>query len=80
VTPRIRAIMKQKGENWSTSALRDKLLGRWVRMDGWLFFDEEHDNTSENTAPQRPNNWRATAWEIHPLTAFEITVKPKIKK
>jgi hypothetical protein len=42
VTPRIRKIMKEKGEDWRTSFLRDKLLGRWVTFEGWLLFDGEH--------------------------------------
>jgi hypothetical protein len=77
VTPRIRNIMKAKGINWETKTLRDKLLGRWVKFEGWLFFDEEHANAAENTKPGKPRNWRATAWEIHPVTNIEVTVKPK---
>jgi hypothetical protein len=79
VTPRIRKILNEKGENWTTSALRDKLLGRWVEVEGWLFFDEEHSHQAENTAPDKPNNWRATAWEIHPVTNFKIVQRP-VKK
>ena len=75
VTPRIREIMKAKGEDWTTKKLRDKLLGRWVCFEGWLLFDEEHANQAENTNPGRERNWRATAWEIHPVTAFKITTR-----
>lgn len=76
VTPRMRELMKKQGEDWSTKKLRDKLLGRWVTFTGWLLFDEEHDQQAENTNPGRPRNWRATAWEIHPVTKIEISKKP----
>ncbi len=66
VTPRWRAIMAAQGADWSTRALRDRLLGRWIKVTGWMLFDVEHQNQSENTAPGRERNWRATAWEIHP--------------
>jgi hypothetical protein len=77
VTPRIRELMKSKGENWNTKKLRDDLLGRWVTFEGWLLFDEEHANQAENTNPGRERNWRATAWEVHPVTNFKITTKPR---
>jgi hypothetical protein len=38
--------------------------GYWA---GWMLFDFEHVDESENTASKRPDNWRATAWEIHPV-------------
>ena len=76
VTPRLREEMKKNGHNWSTKALRDKLLGRWVAFSGWLLFDAEHANLSENTWPGREKNWRATAWEIHPVTKIEVVSKP----
>lgn len=76
VTPRWRAMMVEKGVNWSTRAIRDRFLGRWVKVTGWMLFDVEHKNESENTAPGRPRNWRATAWEIHPVTNIEVVSRP----
>lgn len=76
VTPRWRAIMAAQGVDWSTRALRDKLLGRWIKVRGWMLFDMEHQNESENTAPGRQRNWRATAWEIHPITSIEVVQRP----
>lgn len=72
VTPRMRDIMEHNGEDWSTRALRDRLLGRWVEVEGWLLFDDEHEMNAENTNPGRPRNWRATAWELHPLTNIKV--------
>ena len=76
VTPRWRAIMAAQEVDWSTRALRDRLLGRWIKVRGWMLFDVEHQNASENTAPGRERNWRATAWEIHPITSIEVVQRP----
>ena len=62
--------------DWSTCTLRDRLLGRWIRVRGWMLFDMEHQAESENTAPGRARNWKATAWEVHPVTALEIVPRP----
>lgn len=77
VTPRIRMLAEQRGEDWSTAALRDHIQGRWVRVAGWLLFDTEHQDQSVNTAPRRPRDWRATAWEIHPVTSLEVIDRPR---
>jgi len=42
VTPRWRAIMTAQGMDWSSRALRDRLLGRWIKIRGWMLFDVEH--------------------------------------
>ncbi len=72
VTPRIRNVMAQQGQDWSTKALRTNLLGRRMTFTGWMLFDQEHAKESANTArPDRPAKvWRATAWEIHPIMAM----------
>ncbi len=75
VTPRIRAIMEKKGINWTTQALRKNFLGKWVKVQGWLMFDAEHAKQSGNTNPENTKDWRATAWEIHPVTNIEIVTK-----
>ncbi|MEO7970181.1 MAG: hypothetical protein ABI698_02700 [bacterium] len=49
-----------------------QLTGRRVSFEGWLFFDGLHAGEAENTAPGKVNNWRATGWELHPLTKIEI--------
>jgi hypothetical protein len=67
VTPRIETT-----KEWSLEKLQQELTGRRVRFEGWLFFDALHAGESENTAPGRVNNWRATAWEFHPITKIEI--------
>jgi hypothetical protein len=75
VTPRWRYLMSQRGIDWTTRGLRDRFLGRWVKVRGWMLFDAEHQRQSENTAPGRAGNWRATAWEIHPVTSIEVIAR-----
>jgi len=71
VTPRMRAIMAASETNWSTTTLRKQLLHKWVKVRGWITFDAQHANAAENTNPGGANNWRATAWEIHPVTGLK---------
>ena len=71
ITPRIRSQMKAKGTDWTTPALRSQIKGKHVRVSGWLFYDKEHENAAENIL-KRPNNWRATCWEIHPVTDIKL--------
>jgi hypothetical protein len=73
VTPRWRAAMRTVGVDWSTAALRASLVGRRVRVRGWLFFDETHRDEAANTDSldvRGPSNWRTTAWELHPVTSL----------
>jgi hypothetical protein len=67
VTPRMETT-----KEWSLETLKRELTGHRVRFEGWLFFDSSHAGESENLAPGRTNNWRATAWELHPITKIEI--------
>lgn len=72
VTPQWRQELAKTGADWSTPALRSKLLGRWIKVTGWLLFDEEHTNAAENTNPGGTKNWRVTVWEIHPITDIQV--------
>ena len=49
VTPRIRNLMNDNNIDLSTRGIRDAYLGRWVRVQGWMFFDTEHEDEAENT-------------------------------
>jgi hypothetical protein len=72
VTPRWRAKMKAQGTDWSTATLRQTILGRCVKVTGWLLFDAEHKPQSANTAPDNSHDWRGTAWEVHPITSMDV--------
>ena len=72
VTPRLRAWAKRQGWEWSTEALKSELEGHWCQFAGWLLFDINHEEQAENTKPGAAKNWRATAWEIHPVTSIKV--------
>jgi hypothetical protein len=74
VTPQVRQRMAAGGTDWSTATLRKQLLGKWIQVTGWLLFDLEHAENAANTNPGGRHNWRATVWEVHPITS--ITVLP----
>ena len=72
VTPNLRDWAKQQGMDWSEETLQSQLVGHWCEFEGWLYFDVGHAGESENTAARNPENWRATAWELHPLTKITV--------
>ena len=72
VTPNLREWVTQQGIDWSEQTLQAQLVGHWCEFEGWLYFDAGHAEESENINPQRPDNWRATAWEIHPVTKITV--------
>ena len=72
VTPRARRRASERGADWSAEGLRRLLSGHWCCFEGWLLFDREHADESEHTAPVARGNWRATAWELHPVTSIAV--------
>jgi hypothetical protein len=72
VTPNIRDWASGQGIDWSEQTLQAQLVGHWCEFEGWLYFDAGHAEESENVTPHAPGNWRATAWEIHPITKITI--------
>ena len=72
VTPNWRAWAATQGIDWSEETLHAQLVGHWVEFEGWLYFDVGHTSESENISPGPPDNWRATAWEIHPITKITV--------
>jgi hypothetical protein len=75
VTPRMREWARRQGWDWSEESMRRVMLNRWCSFEGWLLYDSHHAGEAENNAPGRADNWRATAWEIHPITNFEIRAR-----
>lgn len=72
VTPQVRQRESTAGTDWSTGTLKNELVGHKVKITGWLLFDAEHVGNATNTKPDGTNIWRATVWEIHPITSIEV--------
>jgi len=72
VTPKLRNWAEKQGMDWSEQTLQAQLVGHWCEFEGWLYLDAGHTEEAENTAPNNPENWRATAWEIHPITKITV--------
>lgn len=72
ITPLLGDWAATQGIDWSEQTLQAQLVGHWCEFEGWLYFDAGHAEESENIAPNNPENWRATAWEIHPVTKLRI--------
>jgi len=72
VTPNIYDWAAGQGIDWSEKTLQAQLVGHWCEFEGWLYFDVGHAEESENISPGKLDNWRATAWEIHPVTKITV--------
>jgi hypothetical protein len=81
VTPPMRDAMSRQNVDWAAATLARDLVGKHVRIGGWLLFDRSHDDEAENTRPGHGGNWRRTAWEIHPVTSIQIVrSKPEAER
>lgn len=63
-------------DTWTLTNLK-AVIGKKVRVAGQLLVDSEHNIPSQNcaiatTAKQRQSCWRGSAWELHPVTRFEV--------
>jgi hypothetical protein len=76
ITPR----MKKLHPDWTFDFVKS-LEGKRVRFTGWMLFDGMHSLESLNTKDESQQQcgslkvqeiWRATAWEIHPVTDIEV--------
>jgi hypothetical protein len=72
VTPNLGDWAATQGLDWSEESLQKQLVGHWCEFEGWLYFDLGHVEQSENYSPGQPDNWRATAWELHPVTKITV--------
>jgi hypothetical protein len=72
VTPRLSDWAARQRIDWSEKTLQAQLVGHWCEFEGWLYFDVGHAEQAENTAARNPENWRGTAWEVHPVTKITV--------
>jgi hypothetical protein len=71
MTPHYRA---KYHPGWNLSTLLE-YLGNQVKITGQLMVDNEHISTSETCSRSSSRDeecWRASAWEIHPITQFYV--------
>ena len=69
VTPRFQEML---GNNDSLQVLE----GKWVKFKGWMFYDAQHKGNARIVNPRGRAIWRATPWEIHPVTEITRTSAP----
>jgi hypothetical protein len=69
------------------AAVKAQIQGKFVKFEGWMLYDFIHANASQSTSPSNPVcpndgqqhfgcNWRATPWEVHPVTAYTVVTGP----
>lgn len=58
---------------WTAQSVKDQ-KGQQVRVYGQLMVDNEHFVSGQDCAkaPRTANCWRASVWELHPVTDFEV--------
>ena len=63
-------------DEWTIDGL-NAAIGDQVRIVGQLMVDNEHYRAGQDCAldPSHPKCWRATVWEIHPVTDFKLCSK-----
>jgi hypothetical protein len=55
--------MQDRNQTWIQENIT-KLVGKHIRIMGWLMFDWEH--------PEQLGNTRGTLWEVHPVMRIEV--------
>jgi hypothetical protein len=73
-TPRWQEQFELDSSNYQQmlQTVKDEIEGKWVLFQGWMMYDHIHAGESESTAPHHVGNWRATPWEVHPVTYYEV--------
>jgi hypothetical protein len=83
VTPRMR-LKYAAQKRWTSDAIQQDFKGQTVVVKGWLFYDTDHECGAQATrkdvkpdcAGRDKTVWRATAWEVHPITSIEVKPTP----
>ena len=90
ITPRWQAEFNLDDSNYEAmlGKVRQQIEGKWVRFEGWMLYDSYHWKESKTTAhPTTPTCkddgtdpspcvWRASAWEVHPVTKYTVVAGP----
>jgi hypothetical protein len=65
-----------QGKLGNLKSVKAALEGHWVKFTGWMMDDVVHKSNAANSNPKGGNIWRATSWELHPVTAFKVVAAP----
>jgi len=90
ITPRWQQKLQLDDSHYDAmlQALKDKIRHKFVRFEGWMLSDSFHVTESKNTAAAgtptckddghdpKPCVWRATTWEVHPVTKYTVVTAP----
>lgn len=68
LTPRVR----KDHANWTEANLTPSGPKPLFRISGWLMYDPDHPGHLFDPAHPKPNRFRRTLWEIHPITKIEV--------
>lgn len=79
ITPRWQTNLKLDDTSFEQmlQKVQRQLTGKWALFQGWMFYDAVHIAESESTNPGGESNWRATPWEIHPVTSYKLAETPR---
>jgi len=73
----------QKNFGWDDSNFRlmlekarTQLEGKWVTFRGWMFYNYGFIDEAQSTNPGVGDVWRATPWELHPVTSYKVLDGP----
>jgi hypothetical protein len=57
------------------ASVKAAITNKWVKFTGWPTYDYKHRSNARNIKA-KGNIWRATAWEVHPVTDFKVVPAP----
>ncbi len=63
---------KQLHPEWCANYFNTHYKGHKVQVTGWMMYDFEHKNVSNETNPNSSKCHRKTVWEVHPITSVKI--------
>jgi hypothetical protein len=90
ITPRWQAKFNLDDSDYEAmlTKVKAEIVGKFVKFEGWMLYDSAHitesKSTGKSTTPTckddgndpKPCIWRATPWEVHPVTKYTVVSAP----
>lgn len=78
ITPRWEKNLGWDDSNFKLLLENAKKLfeGKWVTFRGWMFYNLSFVDEAQSTNPGIGAVWRATPWEVHPVTSYNVLPGP----